>query len=211
MSLLKALNKIVHAIAFLLIAALFDLPVTASIPFFFQSIDNLLREYSGEQTPFVIVSIPALEELHGIRYSALIIDLSSSITIAQSGEGEFSISNPEMFTLASVMDSMPEDSLYTAGDVASALQIIYSGMDTPEVLEILEKPNMGEGQASSVGEGWELYGWVDSGEDHKTFALIALSNEGTELGLILLSDDLCCEEKADLAMMLLWQEVLELD
>ncbi len=55
-----------------------------------------------------------------------------------------------------------------------------------------------------------LSGWVDSGENHKTFALIAISPEGRELGLILLSDDLCCEEKGDLAMMLLWEAAQQL-
>jgi len=95
-------------------------------------------------------------------------------------------------------------------DVTVALQIINTGMDIPSVREILENPEMGEGQASSIGEGWDLYGWVDSGENHKTFILIAMSSEGRELGFILLSNDLCCEEKGDLAMMLLWEAAQEL-
>jgi hypothetical protein len=101
-------------------------------------------------------------------------------------------------------------SMSSIQDVANALQIIHSGMDMPVVMEIMENPDMGEGQAAAVGEGWDLYGWVDKGESHKTFALIALSPEGRELGLVLLSDDLCCEEKGDLAMMLLWEAVQEL-
>ena len=95
-------------------------------------------------------------------------------------------------------------------DIARALRIIHSGMDMSAVREIIEYPDMGEGQASSIGEGWDLYGWVDSGENHKTFVLIAVSPEGRELGFILLCDDLCCEEKGDLAMMLLWQAAEQL-
>ncbi len=102
-----------------------------------------------------------------------------------------------------------DPSLSSRQDVARALQIIHRGIYMPAVIEILESPDMGEGQAASVGEGWDLYGWVDSGENHKTFALIAISPEGRELGLILLSDDLCCEEKGDLAMMLLWEAAQE--
>lgn len=103
-----------------------------------------------------------------------------------------------------------DPTMSSTGDIAGALQIIHSGMNMPAVKEIIENPNMGDGQASSVAEGWDLYGWVDSGVDHKTFVLIAISPEGRELGFILLSDDLCCEEKGDLAMMLLWQAASQL-
>jgi len=101
-------------------------------------------------------------------------------------------------------------SMSSPQDIARVLQIIHSGMNMLSVREILEKPDMGDGQASSIAEGWDLYGWVDSGVDHKTFVLIAMSPEGRELGLILLCDDLCCEEKGDLAMMLLWQAAAQL-
>jgi hypothetical protein len=96
-------------------------------------------------------------------------------------------------------------SMSTRQDVARALQIIHTGIYMPAVIEILENPDMGEGQASSIAENCDLYGWVDSGANHKTFVLIAISPEGRELGLVLLSKDLCCEEKGDLAMMLLWK------
>jgi hypothetical protein len=95
-------------------------------------------------------------------------------------------------------------SISTREDVARALRIVHSGLNMPGVVEIIENPDMGEGQASAVAEGWDLYGWVDSGENHKTFALIAISPEGRELGFVLLSKDISCEEKGDLAMMLLW-------
>ncbi len=101
-------------------------------------------------------------------------------------------------------------SMSSTDDVARALQIIHSGMNMSAVTEILENPDMGEGQASSIAEGWDLYGLVDSGENHKSFVLIAVSPEGKKLGLIILSDDLCCEEKGDLAMMLLWDAAAQL-
>lgn len=103
-----------------------------------------------------------------------------------------------------------DPSMSSGEDVIRALQIIHSGMNMPAIMDILENPDMGEGQASSVGEGWDLYGWVDSGHNHKTFVLIAISPGGRELGFVLLSDDLCCEEKGDLAMMLLWEAAQQL-
>ncbi|MCD4848499.1 MAG: hypothetical protein K8R76_09920 [Candidatus Aegiribacteria sp.] len=101
-------------------------------------------------------------------------------------------------------------SLSSLDDITQALQIIHSGMDIPAVPEIMENPDMGDGQASSVGQGWDLYGWVDSGQDHKTYVLIAIAPDGRERGLVLLSKDLCCEGKGELAMMLLWQASLGL-
>jgi hypothetical protein len=95
-------------------------------------------------------------------------------------------------------------------DVAHVLQIIYSGMNMPSVVEIIDNPDMGDGQASEVAQGWDLYGWVDAGEHHKTFALIALSPEGRKLGLVLLDNNLCCQNKGDLAMMLLWRAATQL-
>ena len=203
------MNNKTSIIVCLVMFALSSTPVTASIPSFFRSLE--------------IMPIPALEELPGIRLSALVIDLPSGNPVALSGEGVFPFDIPEVFILAHAIDMMRVDSVAfvmsqeietvsssTVEDVALALQIIHSGMDMPSVLEILENPDMGDGQASSVGEGWDLYGWVDSGESHKTYALIAISPEGRELGLILLSNDLCCEEKGDLAMMLLWEAAQQL-
>lgn len=66
---------------------------------------------------------------------------------------------------------------------------------------------MGEGQASEVGAGWELLGWIDTGISHKTFILIASQSGRNTLGFVLFADNLCCVEKADLAMGLLWEAV----
>ena len=206
---LKTLKNITSVIVCLVMFALFSTPVTASFPSFLRSLE--------------ILPIPALEELPGIRLSALVIDLPSGNPVALSGEGVFPFDIPEVFILAHAIDIMRVDSVAfvmsqeietvsscTAEDVARALQIIHSGMNMSVVMEVLENPDMGEGQASSIAEGWDLYGWVDSGENHKSFVLIAISPDGRELGFILLSDDLCCEEKGDLAMMLLWEAASQL-
>ncbi len=246
---LKPLKIVTSVIVCLVIITLFNTPVTASIPSFLRSLGILPIQDSGEETKQVISSIPVLEELPGIRFSAAVIDLPSGSPLALSGEGVFPFNVPEVFFLAYAIDMMPVDTVVfgysqeievvsswiaeagmddthlvgtgnlespetisssTVENVGQALRIIHSGMNMRAVMEILDNPDMGEGQASSIGEGWDLYGWVDSGEDHKTFALIAISPEGRELGFILLCDDLCCEEKGDLAMMLLWEAVQEL-
>ncbi|MEN8207706.1 MAG: hypothetical protein ABFR50_00490 [Candidatus Fermentibacteria bacterium] len=122
------------------------------------------------------------------------------------------MTDTELHDVQLLWDGAPETdpSMSTPEDVARALRIIHSGMNMSSVRDILENPQMGTGQASSIAEGWDLYGWVDSGASHKSFVLITVSPEGRELGLILLSKDLCCEEKGDLAMMLLWQAAAQL-
>ncbi|NOQ21307.1 MAG: hypothetical protein GQ565_01480 [Candidatus Aegiribacteria sp.] len=246
---LKLLKYRTSIIVYLVMFALFGTPVTASIPSFLQNLGFQPMDDSGDETQQLISSIPALEELPGIRFSALVIDLPSGNPVVLSGEGVFTFDIPEVFILAHAIDMMLVDTIVggspqeietvsswiadagmndthlvgtgshdspetisssSTEDVARALRIIHSGMDMPSVREILDNPDMGEGQASGVGAGWDLYGWADSGENHKTFALIAISPEGRELGFILLSDDLCCNEKGDLAMMLLWEAAQQL-
>ncbi len=101
-----------------------------------------------------------------------------------------------------------DPSLSSLSDIVEALRIIHGGIDIPAVREIMGEPDMGDAQASSVGEGWDLYGWVDAGSEHKTFLMIARSPDGMDLGLVVLTRDLCCEQKGDLAMMLLWEAAL---
>lgn len=125
---------------------------------------------------------------------------------------EKGMSDTELHDIQLLWEGAPvtEPSMSSLADLLADLRIIYSGIEISSVRYILGDPDMGDGQAAGVGEGWTLYGWVDSGEDHKTFALIARSASGRDLGLVLLSDDLCCEEKGDLAMMLLWNAAKEL-
>lgn len=241
---LKLSKNVRSVIACSVIITLFSTAVSASVPSFFRNLESFLEGNSEEDTLLVIDSIPVLEELTGIRFSAVVIDLSSGNPIALSGNGVFPLDVPEVFYLACAVDMMLEDNFAsgtlpeietvsswiadagmddtyffetgsigsqevipssTAEDVVRALRIVHSGMNIPGVVEIIANPDMGEGQASFIEESCDLYGWVNSGTNHKTFVLIAMLPDGRELGFVLLSDDLCCEEKGDLAMMLLWQ------
>jgi hypothetical protein len=94
----------------------------------------------------------------------------------------------------------------STGTVLELLRLIHDGIDDDVLSATASDPDMGSGHAAEVAAGWKLYGWVDSGEGRKSFILVVRSPQGRNLGLILLSDELCCQEKADLAMMLLWQE-----
>ena len=80
---------------------------------------------------------------------------------------------------------------------------LHTGLDIPEISLLLESPDLGDGQASLVGDGAYLYGIVETGSDHRLFILLS-RREDPDLGLVLLDRNLCCPGKADLALMLLW-------
>lgn len=133
----------------------------------------------------LVLSIPAIDRLPGGQFTAAVVDLETGRMLASTGEDD------------------------AAMDCALAvLGFIYSGVDIPAVRWICSRPDLGEGQAASVGEGWDLYGLVEEGPGYRNFILMALSPSGRDLGLVLLSEELCCGGKADLALMLLWQEAL---
>ena len=172
---------------------------------------------SGEMPPDSVVgrNITIRDEFwwafHGDRESAARVMWTIGLESASAWAVERGFTDTELHDVQLEWEGAPETapSISSLDDVVGALRIIHGGMEIPAVLEIMGEPEMGDAHASSVGAGWDLYGWVDSGSEHKTFILIALSPQGEELGLVLLSDDLCCEEKGDLAMMLLWEAVTE--
>lgn len=130
----------------------------------------------------LVLSIPAIDSLPGGEFTAAVVDLGTGRMLASTGE-----------------DAAGLDTALTV------LGFIYS---VPAVRWACSRPCLGEGQASSVGAGWDLYGLAEEGPEYRNFILVALSPSGRSLGLVLLSDELCCGGKADLALMLLWQEAL---
>jgi len=84
------------------------------------------------------------------------------------------------------------------------VKLLHDAAGSPVVSRLLEDPYLGEGQASSVGDGFTLYGLVDQGEHHRSFFLFAVAEGYDPLGILLMNRDLCCPGKADLALMILW-------
>ncbi|MFO8184432.1 MAG: hypothetical protein R6U39_09695 [Candidatus Aegiribacteria sp.] len=130
----------------------------------------------------LVLSIPAIDRLPGGDFTAAVVDLGTGRELASTGENDAGLD--------------------------SALTVLGFIRSIPAARWMCSRPDLGEGQASSVGDGWDLYGLVEEGPDYRNFILMALSPSGRGLGLVLLSDELCCAGKADLALMLLWEEAL---
>ncbi len=177
-------------------------------------------------TPGAGADLEEVVSLEGARIGAAVIDLASGETLAIRDGAGFPVGSGEVFLLArsvcadeaegglagwldarGMIDTQvdPESGLpvsTSVSDAACALRLLFSG---EEGRRAIPGPlDLGEGQAASVGYGWELSGWVDTGAEHRSFVLAAVSPEGRELGLLLLTDDLCCPGKSDLALLLLW-------
>ncbi|OPL19741.1 MAG: hypothetical protein AVO35_01840 [Candidatus Aegiribacteria sp. MLS_C] len=144
---------------------------------------------------WLIAVIPAIDELPGGEFAAVAADLSSDSVLVFTGEGSYPVgkgflraAGPCTITVKAALSRL--EGLYRDGEGIGGFPA---------------GPDLGDGQAAEVAPGWELYGWVDAGEDHKTFALIARSPSGRDIALVLLNRRLCCPGKADLALMMLWR------
>ncbi len=171
---------------------------------------------NGELSPDTVVGrdITIADEFwwafHGCRESAARAMWTIGLESLSAWVVERGMSDTELHDVQLEWEGAPEteQSVSSVGDIILALSIIHSGMDIPAVVEIMENPEVGDGQASEVGADWDMCGWVDEGQEHKTFFLIARRDGRNDIGLILLADKLCCIEKADLAMLLLWEAAI---
>lgn len=120
--------------------------------------------------------------------------------------------NTDLSSVQLEWEGAPEEnpSKSTADDVLEILQILYSNIGDPSVRRIMRNPSVDSEFYEALGTGTILYGLVDTGSDHKTYAIIAITAEGRELGLVVLADDLCCEGKGDLAFRMLCEAASEL-
>lgn len=143
----------------------------------------------------LLAAIPSIDELPGGEFAALAVDLGTDSVLASTGEGLYHAGAGFLFS--------DEACSLSAGSAMDSLKAIYAGEEGFAGLP--SAPDLGSGQASGVAEGWEVSGWVDTAEGYRNFALVARSPSGRDIGLVLLSRDLCCPGKADLALMMLWE------
>ena len=145
----------------------------------------------------LFLSIPSIEELPGGEFGAVAVELSSCEILAWTLEGD---------DLFHVGDGMPFPDAPCTVSLKEAMGFLYAAyLESPDLSSIPESPDLGEGRAADLAPGGGIHGWVDTGDGYRNFMIVARSGEGRDIGLILLSRELCCPGKADLALMLLWQ------
>jgi hypothetical protein len=147
----------------------------------------------------LVFSIPAIEELPGGEFGAVAFDMQSCDILAWTLKGD---------SLFYAGEGMPFPDAPCTVSLREAMGFLCSACaGSPDLSDIPGSPDMGEGRASEVAQEWDLRGWVDTGEGYRNFLLVARSQDGRNIGLVLMSRELCCPGKADLALTLLWQTV----
>ncbi len=99
--------------------------------------------------------------------------------------------------------------LTTVNDCLAMLEIVYANLDIPAVRRIVMNPELGRALESVLGSSSTVYGWTSTGVGHRDITLIVFTPAGGKYGLVVLADNLCCPEKADLAFSRLLDAVID--
>jgi hypothetical protein len=102
-----------------------------------------------------------------------------------------------------------EPNYTTVEDCLGMLEAVYGHMDTPSTRRITSNPELGSALDSEIPPGTSVYGWTSTGDSHRDLTLILYMPDGRRYGMVVLADDLCCPEKADLAFTLLLDAVVD--
>jgi hypothetical protein len=97
----------------------------------------------------------------------------------------------------------------TVEDCLGMLRVVYENMDTPSTRRITSNPELGAALESEIPPGTTVYGWTSTGDGHRDLTLILYMPDGRRYGMVVLADDLCCSEKADLAFSMLLDAVAD--
>jgi hypothetical protein len=92
-----------------------------------------------------------------------------------------------------------EANLTSVDDCLAMLEIVYANLEVPVARRIVMNPDLGPALESSLGSSSTVYGWISTGVGHRDITLIVFTPDGGRYGLVVLADNLCCPEKADLA------------
>ncbi len=93
----------------------------------------------------------------------------------------------------------------TPGDVMGMLSLIEGRLDESEIRRLVRNPFTRTGLEDLQSGGVPIYGFSSRGEGGRCRAAVIALPGGHRVGLAVLADDLCCEEKADLAFRMLWE------
>jgi hypothetical protein len=108
-------------------------------------------------------------------------------------------------------EGAPEvDPNYTSvEDCLGMLSIVDGYMDVPSTRRITRNPQLGPALESEMPAGATVYGWVSTDDGHRALTLILYLADGRKYGMVVLADELCCPEKADLAFTMLLDAVTD--
>jgi len=97
-----------------------------------------------------------------------------------------------------------DENTSTPADCMSMLAIIESSLGDPDARRICRSPFTRTGLEDIQSAGIPVYGVCTRGETGLMRAAVAFLPGDRHVGIVVMGDDLCCPEKADLAFRMLW-------
>ncbi len=92
-------------------------------------------------------------------------------------------------------------------DAMAFLEIVYRNLDNRDARRIGDNPPLSQGNREALGTSNTLYGWIDESGSSRHIFLIVRKPSGEDYGIVVLSSNLCCPGKADLALSIIWDSL----
>ncbi len=101
----------------------------------------------------------------------------------------------------------PEPNYTTPDDALAFLGIVYRSLEHRDARRIGENPPLSQTNRETLGVSNTLYGWLDETSSSRHIFLIVRKPSGEDYGIVILSEDLCCPGKADMALDIIWNSL----
>jgi hypothetical protein len=101
----------------------------------------------------------------------------------------------------------PDPNYITVDDALSFLDIVYRNLDDRNVRRIGDNPPLSQTNRETLGVSNTLYGWFDETSSSRHIFLIVRKPSGEDYGIVILTENLCCPGKADMALDMIWSSL----
>ncbi len=101
----------------------------------------------------------------------------------------------------------PDPNYTTVEDALGFLEIVYRNIENRNARRIGDNPPLSQANRETLGTSNMLYGWFDETGSSRHIFLIVRKPSGEDYGIVILTENLCCPGKADLALSLIWDSL----
>jgi len=101
----------------------------------------------------------------------------------------------------------PDPNYITVDDALGFLEIVYRNIENRNARRIGDNPPLSQANRETMGTSNMLYGWFDETGSSRHIFLIVRKPSGEDYGIVILTENLCCPGKADLALSIIWDSL----
>lgn len=100
-----------------------------------------------------------------------------------------------------------EQNTINVEDAMAFLEIVYQNLEDRNARRIGDNPPLSQANRETLGTSNMLYGWFDETGSSRHIFLIVRKPSGEDYGIVILTENLCCPGKADLALSIIWDSL----